>query len=113
MPFTPSDLQTEITNIKTTTSGKVEYNSGSASMRTTLAIIQDMAFNNMVFPKNSIADMQATSGTQMTYISVTALSAGASAGLYKYRSAGTPNGTDTFSATGGGVWRKAELANQV
>lgn len=112
MPYTPTQLAAAIDAIKATVSGKVEYNDLSGSLRTILAILEDMAYHNMIFQVSTISDLTALKGTDCTFVQATALSAGASAGIYSYRSSGTPNATDTFAATGGGVWRKAELANQ-
>lgn len=112
MAYTPSELQTALDNIKDTVSGKVEYNDAAASLKFVLGILQNMALNNMIFQVESIDAMTALSGTDANFVQVQAFAAGASAGIYSYRAAGVPNGTDTFAATGGGVWRKAELANQ-
>lgn len=113
MPYTPPELAAAIASLKDTTSGKIEYNDSSASMRLVIGILESMSYNNMIFQVADIAAMQAISGTEANFIQVQNLASGASAGIYSYRSAGTANGTDTFAATGGGVWRKAELANQV
>lgn len=110
MPYTPTQLEEAIANIKDTTSGKVEYNDLSASLRVILAILQDMSKNNMIFQVEDIAAMQAVSGAQANFLQIQDAASGtASSGIYTYRSTGTADGINSFNATGGGIWKKANL----
>lgn len=106
---TYQQFKAAVQDIKNTVSGKVEYNNGSASLRLILALIEDFAHYNMVFQVADINALKAMSGADANFLQIQDTASGVSAGIYSYRTTGVADNINSFDATGGGIWKKANL----
>jgi hypothetical protein len=106
MPITTKTIQqldAAIAAVKSTPSTKVEWNAASASLRQVVLDIRAMFLERGIFYVETIAEMQALSSLDTTFVHVNGV--GASNGIYSFRnSVGTPNYITSFPASGSGLW---------
>lgn len=101
--ITIQDLNAAIAAVKDTVSTKVEWNDTAASLKQIVLDIRTMLFERGIYYVEDIAEMQALTQLDTTFVHVNGV--GASNGIYSFRnSTGTPNNITSFAATGGGLW---------
>ena len=112
MPNTLAQLDAAIADIKTTTSGEIEWNDNAGSMKTVIAYMRNLIQQGTIIYCTDIDEMKALTGAQAQFAHVCEAGIGVSAGLYSYRAIGAtaPNDSTSFASADGGVWRQVGIA---